>query len=417
MRWTTLAALGLFTVVPFFPIACSSTDDAPGNGSPAPVEPTSPAPGPTSPPDPNDAGPKTCPRAANAADRTRKVVVSHPFGEGGAKTKLFEVLELSTTGELARTNETFEMDRALAEIAFTPDGKIGLVAQEDGSVGVFTFDTTGKVRVVHTAFKGGDFYASHVVVSRDGTRAFLVDSNTSENGGGVHEVSIGCDGTLTYVGLAIPGGKAHAMTLLPNDLDRAVLIAGAAFDSAATDYAHRIDLAGTKPTRLASGGVFGDGDAIASWAAVTPDGKWALVTDNGFGKGNRMAPVALDTMRAAATITVPNPAAVAMSPFGNAALLLESDGEDALVILDYDAASATEPFTIRGEVDYKGGKTQLPLIATTIDRGALKGHVLVAENTALRHLVFAADGAVTDLGLLSFDDGLTGIVGSLGMQP
>ena len=330
--------------------------------------------------------------------------------------KAYEVLELSVAGSLTRTNETFEMDRGLAEIAFTPDGEIGLVAQDDGSVGVFAFDEAGKVRVVHAAFKG-DFYASHVVVARDGARAFLLDSQTKNNGGGVHEVRIGCDGTLTYVGLAIPGGQAHAMALLPTEPDRAVLVAGAAFDSGAGDYAHRIDLAPATPARLASGPVFGDSDAIASWVAVTPDGKWALVTDNGFAKGSRMAAIALDTMKPAPTMTVANPAAVVMSPFGNAALLLESDGEDALRPLTYDPTNATKPFTVGPELAYKDGKkTELPLIAVVIDRGTLKGRVLVAENQAVRQLAFAPDGGITDLGVLAFE-GFTGMVGSLGVQP
>lgn len=418
MRCPFVAALvALVASSPFAVIACSSSED--GGGAPASGSPpasSTPAPGTTSSSEPPGSEPARCPRVAKADDRTRKVVISHPFGEGGSKMKAYEVLELSTAGSLTRTNETFEMDRGLAEIAFTPDGQIGLVAQDDGSVGVFAFDDAGKVRVVHAAFKGS-FYASHVVVARDGGRAFLLDAQTKNNGGGVHEVRIGCDGALTYVGLSIPGGQAHAMTLLPADPDRAVLVAGAALDSSAGDYAHRIDLVATKPARLASGPVFGDSDAIASWVAVTPDGKWALVTDNGFAKGSRMAAVALDTMKPAPTMKVANPAAVVMSPFGNAALLLESDGEDALRPLRYDPTSADAPFEVGPELAYKDGKkTELPLIAIAIDRGSLKGHVLVAENQAIRQLAFAPDGSISDLGVFAFE-GFTGMVGSLGVQP
>ncbi len=396
--------------------ACSDSDGSEASPpAPSPSSTTEPTPG-SSPPSETPAQPAACPRVAKADDRTRKVVVSHPFGEDGSKANLYEVLELSSEGALTRTNETFEMARGLSEIAFTPDGEVGLVAQEDGSVGVFTFDAAGKVRVVHAAFTG-QFYPSHVVVSRDGARAFLIDPQTANNGGGVHEVRIGCDGSLTYVGLTVPGGQAHAMALLPTNPDRAVLVAGAAFDSASGDYAHTLDLSMATPKRLASGPVFGDSDAIASWVAVTPDGKWALVTDNGFAMGSRMAPVALDTMKPAPTMTVANPAAVVMSPFGNAALLLESDGEDALRALTYDPAKTDAPFTLGPEVAYKDGKkTELPLIAFAIDRGSLKGRVLVAENQAVRQLVFAPDGAITDLGTTTFE-GFTGIVGSLGVQP
>jgi len=416
MRSASLVALiALAATAPVVTAACSSADDPP-SGATAPDASAKPDSKTSPTEDGGDPPASACPRVAKPADRTRKVVVSHPFGEGGAKTKIYKVLELSTTGELTPTNETFEMDRGLTEIAFTPDGEVGLVAQDDGSIGVFTFDTAGKVRVVHAAFKG-DFYADHVVVSRDGARAFVVDPNTADNGGGVHEVAIGCDGTLTYVGLAVPGGRAHAMTLLPTNPDRAVLVAGAAFDSAATDYAHLLDLAPARPARLAGGAVFGDGDAIASSVAVTPDGKWALVTDNGIVKGNRMAAVALDTMKATATIEVPAPAAVVMSPFGNAALLLQSDGEDARVAVTYDPANATKPFTVGGEITYTSGKTELPTLASVIDRGALKGRVLVAELQMIRQLAFADDGTITDLGKKVTFDGVSGIVGSIGVQP
>ena len=415
MRSASLVALiALAAAAPVVTAACSRADDPSSAGATAP-DASSTKPDSSASEDGGEAPAPVCPRVAKTANRTRKVVISHPFGEAGAKTKTYEVLELSTAGDLTRTNETFEMDRGLAEIVFTPDGEVGLVAQDDGSIGVFTFDDAGKVRVVHAAFKG-DFYADHVVVSRDGARAFVVDPNTANNSGGVHEIAVGCDGTLTYVGLAVPGGRAHAMALLPTNPDRAVLIAGAAFDSAAKDYAHLLDLAPAKPTRLAGGPVFGDDDAIASWVAVTPDGKWALVTDNGIVKGNRMAAIALDTMKAAATIEVPAPAAAVMSPFGNAALLLESDGEDALVSLTYNPANATKPFAVAGEITYASGKTELPTLASVIDRGALKGRILVAELQMIRQLAFAADGTITDLGKVTFD-GVPGIVGSLGVQP
>lgn len=419
--FSLVALLALVAGAPVAMAACSSTDespsDAPGvDDRDASTQPDSQA---SASEDGGDTpGPRSaCPRVAKPEDRARKVVISHSFDEDGEKknAKVYEILELSATGELTRTNETFEMGRGFSEIAFTPDGEVGLVPQEDGSLGVFTFDSDGKVRVIHAAFREG-FYARHVVVSRDGARAFVLDPNTANNGGGVYEIAIGCDGTLSHVSLAVPGGQAHAMALVPTNPDHAVLIAGAAFDSTATDYAHLLDLAPATPARLTSGAVFADRDAIASSVAVTPDGKWALVTDNSVIQGNRMAAVALDTMKATATIEVPSPAAVVMSPFGNAALLLESDGNDALVAVTYDPANAAKPFAVKGKIAYKSGKTELPSFASVIDRGALKGHVLVAELLMVRHLAFKPDGSIADLGAVTFE-GFSGIVGSLGVQP
>lgn len=424
MRCTVLSFGLLFSLAScsaVFSLASCSADDPAGQTAAAPPSPTGSADGggggtQDAPPDAAPA-PATCPRVPGPADGPRKVVVSHPFGEGsGKKANAFEVLDLSAAGELTRPGVTFEMRTAFEPIVFTPDGKIGLVPQDDGTIGVFTFDASGKPEILDAAFSGS-FYAHRIVVSKDGSRAFVLDEQTANNGGGVHEIAIGCDGKLAYVGLAVPGGRAHGMALLPGDPDRAVLAGYKAFDSADGTYVHRLDVGGAKVTRLASGPAFGDEDAIASSIAITNDGKFALVTDNGFAKGSRMIPVSLDTMKPLAEMATPNPAAVVMSPFGNAALLLNSDGEDALRLVTYDAANAAKPFAVASEVAYVGGKTSLPTIASVIDRGMLRGRVLVAETTAVRRLAFTQAGAVEDLGPLSLGEGNGSIVGSLGVQP
>lgn len=429
MRIACFALLAVAVVVP--PLAACGTD-AKGTTAAPTADPTSTTPKPgggssgsssssgsSGTTDPTgDAGPPpvtTCTRTAQAADRLRKVVISHPYDNTGGKANAYQVLELSTAGVLSKTDETFQMHRGLNEIAFTPDGEVGIVAQDDGTLGVFKFDANGKVVVVNAGFKG-TFYAEHVVVSHDGTRAFVLDPDTKDNRGGVYEVKIGCDGNLQEVGLVVPGGKAHAMALIPTEPDKAVLIAGGAFDSPAGDYSHKLDVKAT-PTRLSGGPVFADDNAIASGVAVTPDGKWALVTDNGFFAGNRMAPIAVDTMKAGASIAVLNPAGVAMSPFGNAALLMESDGEDHLMRVTYDSTNTTAPFALAEEIAYAdGNKASLPVLASTIDVGSLKGRVLVSENDGIRQLQFGADGKIKDLGKLVFD-GFLGIPASLGVQP
>lgn len=105
-----------------------------------------------------------------------------------------------------------------------------------------------------------------------------------------------------------------------------------------------------------------------------------------------------------------------MSPFGNAALLLESDTADALKVLSYDPNNATTPFTVGAEVAYTGPKTSLPNIVLGIDRGTLKGRVFVSEVEGVRQLEFAPAGTVTDLGRIEFS-GVPGMVGAIGVQP
>lgn len=400
---------------------CSSSEGASGppggttDEGPAGSRPTTNEPAP-----PNDdpvTDPTKCTRVAKTADVARKVVVSHPYGkQSGEKAKLFEVLELALDGKLTRTGKTFEMGRAFDTITFTPDGEVGMAVQEDGTIGVFAFDANGEVRVVQAAFKG-NFYAHRIVVSKGGAHAFVVDQNTENNGGGVHAVKIACDGSLSYEGLVVPGGRAHAMALVPNDPDRAILAGYKAHDSKDGDYVHRLDLSAPSVPRLASGKAFGDEDAIASWISVSHDGKYALVTDNGFAKGSRMVAVDLTTMTPLPVVATPNPAAVVFSPFDDAALLLSSDGEDALRVVRYDASKPT-PFSIGSEVAYAGGKkTSLPTVAAVVERGASKGTVLVLEVTAVRTLAFAAGGTITDRGTLDFGEGYESITGALGVQP
>lgn len=417
MRAASLALLA--AVVVTCPLAACSSEPSAEAEAPSPGGTKAPPGGPGTPGDgdPDDpSGPSPCPRTPKAADRARKVIVSHPYTAASERANTYEVLDLSATGELSKTGQTFEMGRGFEAIAFTPDGEIGITAQEDGTLGVLRVSDVGDVSVVHAAFSGS-FHASGVVMSRDGARAFVLDSNTKDNGGGVYQVAIGCDGKLTDEGMLIPGGRAHAMALVPTKPDEAILIAGAALDSPAGDYAHHLDLARSAPKRIAGGPVFDDEAAIVSSVGVTFDGKWALVADHGLSAGNRMAPVEVATMKKGAPIAVSNPVNVIMSPFGNAGLLIESDGSDHLRRFTYDPANAAAPFKVANEVAYVGKKTSLPLAAATITVGSLEGRVFVAELDGVRQLAFGADGSLTDLGKLSFGDGIVDIVGALGVQP
>jgi len=412
-RWLVVLALPMLACA----ASCSSTPGA-GVADLPDAAPDAPSVVDAAAPDVVAPGPTGCPRPLAAADRARKVVVSHPFTETpGEYASRFRVLDLDTAGALTDTGVTFQMGTAMdGPIVFTPDGEIGLVAQKDGSLGAFRFDAAGKPVVIHAAFQG-DFYARSVVMGPDGSRAYVLDANTEANGGGVHEVGIGCDGTLEKRGKVVPGGQAHAMEYLHSRPTQAVLSGRKAFGSAADHDLHLLELGGEEPSLVASGASFGDADAIASWVAITPDDRYALVTDNGFAKGSRMAVVALPGMTPVAVIATPNPAAIVVSPFGNAALLLNSDGEDALRVVGYDPANAAKPFAIKGEVAYVNKKPELPIVASVVTRGALRGRVLVSENVAVRQLLFTAAGGVTDLTLTTFPPGLAQIVGVMGVQP
>lgn len=352
----------------------------------------------------------SCPRAP-MAEGPRKIVVSHPFDTAGKKTGAMEVLDLSADGKVTKSGKTFALTKAAFEpIVFTPDGALGFVAEDDGTIGVFRADGT----VVNAAFKGS-FYAGKLVVDPSGGRLWVVDSNTEENGGGLYAVDIGCDGALTEKGKVVAAKTPQVMQFLT---DARVLFAGGpALGSAATDDAHLVAW-GAKPSLLGSGAPFGDRDAIPSWIAVTPDQKLALIADNGILAGSRLAVVELGeaTVKPLQVLTLDNPAVVLASPFGNAALVCNSDGKDGYTLLK-KTGPATAPFVSAGKLTYVNGKPELPSVAAMIARGPLQGRVLVAENLAVRTLQFNADGTITDVAKLTYGSGLENIVGSIGVQP
>jgi hypothetical protein len=359
-------------------------------------------------------GPSGCPRSAAPADRARHVVVSHPYDAAGMPAGTFEVLELSTAGELSRPGRTFTLGRAVfGTIAFTPDGEVGLAALDNGTLGVFRLDPDGMPSVVHAGFSG-TFYASRVVVDPRGDRALVIDGNTRGNGGGIYLVTIDCDGALTEHGPVVlantPGGIAFAAG------DRAI-VAGPTEDAPPGDDLTLVRWS-ERPERVSSVDAFGDELAIVGGAALTHDRATYLVGDTSQFSGvpNRVAVVTVagDTLTARQTLDVEDPQAIATSPFGDVAVVASAFG-DALFVLD--AGGPGGAWRVRGEVAYRGGRPQLPGDVAAIERGALRGHVFVSENVSVRHLAFGADGTVTDLGSLAFGSGLANIGGAIGVTP
>ncbi len=367
-----------------------------------------------------DASPTACPRTPGPANKDRKVVISHPYDSGGNQASDWEVFDLSTSGALSATGTTFQMGRAfMGQVRFTPDGEVGLVAQDDGTLGVFTFGGTGGVTVVHAGFSGS-FYAADVVMDPAGDGAWVLDAQWRENGGGIYRVSIGCDGTLTDEGLVAASKLPNAFALLPDGSGRAVLAAHDVLDSAAEKDVHLLDW-GTSPAVLASIEAFPDDDYIVGSLGVTPDAKYALIGDNQgvFSVDNRVAVVEIgaSALTSVQVLTpLDDPIAILTSPFGDTALVVSGMG-DALYVLDYTPSSSTAPFAIRGELTYTGTGPQLPGGAVMILRGNLQGRVVISENTGIRMVDFEGGGTVTDLGVLDLGSGLEHITGAVGVQP
>ncbi len=361
-----------------------------------------------------------CARAPANADRVRYAVVSHPFAAAGGSAPRFEVLTLSASGELSAPGTFFDLgDRPAGggEIAFTPDGQVGLVALEDGTLGAFTLDEAGNPTVTHASFSG-PFYAGDVVVHPSGDRAFVIDHDAMPGrGGGVYEVAIRCDGTLVDMGRVLAASSPQVLRFRD---DGSMLLSARSVDGGGSTGDDVYALSGDPAFGVTDGvDAFGDDDAITSEIDITADDRYALVSDNSIATVNRVAVVGLDGGGLSAVQLlprIPDPYDVVTSPFGDSAIVVSGVDGDAILVFSYEP-TATEPFTAEGELSYVGAPPQLPANAVLIERGRLEGLVLVAENVAVRRVRFEASGGVTDLGAFRLGSGIEVIVGIVGVTP
>ena len=358
-----------------------------------------------------------CRGQPQAADRDRQVIVARPYDDSGGQSPAWSALTLTADGELLDDDLTFEMGRALmGEVVFTPDGQVGLVAQEDGTIGVFTLTSDG-LTVIHAAF-AGDFYASRIVVDPSGEMATIVDGNWVDNGGGLYRVPIDCDdGSLGTPALLRPA-KLAADLLLPHGvLDRAVLVAKETDGAPAGDDVHL--LSWDDGSWLSGAAAFGDEEAIVSDAALSHDGRYVLFGDYSAFSGipNRVAVAQVDgdSLTAVQVIEdVEDPVALVASPYEDGVLVVSGYG-DALFFLP--RGDGGQPYSHGGEVDYHGASPQLPGAASLLTRGSQRGLVAVSENQGVRLVRFNGDGDVEDLGLAVSGSGMDAIGGAIGIQP
>lgn len=360
-----------------------------------------------------------CPRDPAPADRDRFVVVAHPFANGGGQSERYEVLALSQAGELSLTGSTFELGfRAPSgTIAFTPDGEVGVVALDNGALGVFTLDASGVPTVVYEALSG-EFYASSVRIAPTGDRVYVLDSQFRENGGGIYSFAIDCDGQLVAEG-QIAAAKL-AQDLLWLDDGRVVVPADDALDSPATFDLHLLDFSTATPGWIAGASVFGGTDSIVASAALTASGTYALIGDTcGFcDSPNRIgvAEVKADTVIPRQVIApFEDPYDLVASPFDDRVLVARGFG-DALFELTPTGDPDT-PYAEPVELTYAGDAPEIPGNGVMIERGALTGLVLVPENLGVRPVRFHDGAPIEDLGRFQVGDDSASISGAIGVQP
>ncbi len=355
-----------------------------------------------------------CSRAPAAADRTRFVVVSHPYLNGSTPSNAWEVLELTAAGVLSRPGRTFQMGRAtVGEIAFTVDGKVGIVPQSDGSLGVFTLDDAGVPTVVHAMYKG-DFYAHKIVRGPDGT-IYVLDDQWRENGGGIYELAIDCTGAVTGVVLVAAAKLPAGLAFMGEDDNLAVLAANDIGTSPAGSEGHVLDWGHREPTVESSIDLFPEDEAIIGGTAIGFASPHFFVGDtSGFSSvPNSVAIASLagnELSGGVERVAIEDPIAILADPEHDQVLVVSGFG-NAMFVVD-------RPVTTwrTREVVYMGVKPQLPGGAVMVAQGMLRGHTFVAENTGVRHVRFTATG-VEDLGEFSLGAGIENATGAIGVTP
>lgn len=358
-----------------------------------------------------------CVRTAPTTESTRALVVSHPFAADSSAATDYEVLALAPDGTITRPGTHFSMGtNSSGDIVFTPDGTFGYASQEDGNIGVFAVTGALGVHVIAPMFVSGA-YASRLVMSKQGDQLFILDPDTTANHGGVYTAPIHCDGSLGQATLVTAADVPSGMEpLLGGDY---ALSARGLDGAAATHNVHRIAL--SPYARIASVAGFPDQKSQGSGHAVTHDGKFVLCGDSSefSGLDNRVAVVAVTQTGLSATqllTPILDPYAILTSPYDNAAIVVSGYG-NAIYRLTYDPTSTTAPFVNAGQITYTGAKPMLPGASVQVSRGALEGHVLVAEVGGVRHLQFTTTGAVMDLGLYDLGGDVANGLGVVGVQP
>ncbi len=362
-----------------------------------------------------------CRAALPPAKRARAVVVAFPYTPEGEKASTWDVLTLSPAGQLSRPGRTFTMGRATdGRVQITRDGTLGIAVQEGGSLGVFLLDAKGDATVVEAAWKGDPedpFYATSVTLDPSGERAWVVDGNWVENGGGIYEIALDCStGAPSFVRRVMTSKLGRALHLLPNGS-----AAYAAVEADGKGPGHAFLIAGWPDAPVVSRGetLFDYDGPLMYGTAVTRDGRFLLVGDGSLfaDEPNRIAIVDVSgtAPNKVGELDVTDPFDIVVSPFGNAGLVA-SGFADTFVGLSY-APRAAPPFSRLPALTYAGDFPALPGSMVMVERGPERGLVLAQENTGIRRLRFETTGMVTDLGPFDFGSGLEAIPGAVGVQP
>jgi hypothetical protein len=156
---------------------------------------------------------------------------------------------------------------------------------------------------------------------------------------------------------------------------------------------------------------------IVGGSTLTAAGTEFLVGDvSQYGNvPNRIAVVPVTGTQLGTPYMIPmieDPLALFASPFADKVLVVSGFGDAMFQLTKMNGMYASS-----GELTYQGVKPQLPGGAVMIDRGALRGLVLIAENVGVRRVEMFANGNIVDRGAFSLGSGLVHSTGAIGVTP
>ena len=358
--------------------------------------------------DTSDGG--VCTRGDLSEDKVRFVVVSLPFE---TPDDSYAVHRLALDGTLSPTGNTFRMARAFdTDIAFSLDGAIGMLAQDDGTLGIFQLAADGSPSVIESG-RTSTAYASRVYADPNDMNTFwYLSSQTRSNGGGVYRVTIDCDGSVLNDELVFEANLPYGMGFTG---DGQGIVMAKALQGTVGDV-FRVDL--TTETLIGSAGeLFPADDWIGAGFALGGDHVFGGDNSGFSSDPNSIAAAPLEAMAfgdAQRITEVEDPTRMLLSPFEDK-LIVISGFANAFYEFDYDAAEAF-PLSGGEELAYVTGRPALPGSAALISRGSLRGLAVISENVHLRSIRFE-EGNVTDLGRYDLGSADETIPGALGVQP
>lgn len=363
----------------------------------------------------------SCAALANGGDpdKARVVLTGHSTkGVGGVPTVHFlrsALLEVDVG--FTDIGERLDLDFAPVRIEFVPSGRFALVLGDEGELASVQVESDGTMEIV-SELDLARFGMNDLRISSDGSEAFAVGADVTEQTSGVDVIRIGCDGALTLVDGAFFGLRlSYSLAFLPGE-ERAVLLGGqAVFEPEDDNDVRLLERAGEGFEQVGAFDLYGDHiDALR--IAVSPDGRTLLVP-NGSVFSSESAQVLVATIEGDVVseshrvLDLEDAREALFSPDGQTALVTLFGRNRVMVLADEGAG-----LEVVGEVVGIGLAEQMALIS----RGALSGTVLVNSvdtdgRSNVARIFISGKGTVEDQGQLTLPEGLENIPRTLAVQP